>query len=160
MNKTDLIAAALSGPETDIIIERRLHASPEEVFDAFLDAEHIDEWWGPDGCQTKTHTMEPRVGGLWHHTMTAPDGVAFPNYVRYRELRRPQRLVYGNGSDPDGPPEFVSTITLEPDGDGTRLRMQVRFPSKAARDATLEYDSVEGGHQTLARLESYLSRRA
>lgn len=158
-SKSQLIAAALSGPETDLILERRLRASPDEVYDAFLDPEHIDAWWGPDWCQTETHSMDTRVGGLWHHTMTATDGRKFPNYVRYLALERPKRLVYENGGKRDGPPEFTSTVTLEPDGDGTKLTMQLRFPSKEARDATLAYGSIEGGYQTLAGLESYFSGR-
>lgn len=157
-HRSELVAAATTGPETDIAMTRHLAASPEEVYDALLDADHIDSWWGPEGCTTETHSMDPRVGGLWHHTMTVPDGTEFPNYVRYLVLERPRLIEYEHGDTSDGPALFRTTITLAPEGGGTRLAFQMRFPSKQARDGALEYMAVEGAHQTLDGLEGHLAR--
>ena len=65
-------------------------------------------------------------------------------------------MVHDHGGD-DGKVMFKATITLDEMDSTTRVTMRSVFTSKEVRDfVTREYGAVEGGKQTLARLDHYL----
>ena len=52
---------------------------------------------------------------------------------------------------------FKAEIRLIPHGEGTRVAIWQRYPTRAERDQVVErYGAIEGGKQTLAKLEGYL----
>ena len=78
----------------EIVITRLIAAPPELVFDAWTDPKQIGRWWGPNGFTTTTHSMDVRPGGVWRFVMHGPDGRDYQNKIVYREVKRPERLVY------------------------------------------------------------------
>ncbi len=143
--------------DRELVVARRFDAPRERVFDAFLDAENIGKWWGPNGFTTTTHSMEPRVGGLWRYTMHAPDGPDYANTIRYVEIARVERIVIDHGgADIVAPDTFRSIITFEIEGPGTQLTMLTIFPTVEQRDENMKFGAVEGGQQTLGRLAEHL----
>lgn len=143
-------------PSRIIRIDRTIPAPRALVFEAFSDAKHLDAWWGPDGFANETHEMDFTVGGLWRYTMHGPDGKAWPNWIRYTEISRPARIAYDHGGDMGEPAHFRGLILFE-DLDGqTRISMVLVFDTTEARDATIKYGAVDGGRQTLAKLERYV----
>lgn len=53
---------------------------------------------------------------------------------------------------------FQALWTFEAQGNKTKLTMSMTFPIAEARDKVVkEYNAIEGGNQTLGRLEEYLS---
>lgn len=143
-------------PSKILRIDRLISAPREQVFDALSDARHLDRWWGPDGFTNETHAMDFSVGGLWHYTMVGPDGKVWPNWIRYSEIVRPSRIAYDHGGELDEPAHFRGLMLLAAEGDKTRLSLILIFPTTEARDATLEFGAVQGGEQTLAKLEAYV----
>ena len=142
-------------PDRSIIITRRLRAPRDLVFRLFTEAEHLDAWWGPNGFRNETHALDFAVGGLWHYTMHGPDGKDWPNWIRYTAIEPPARLTYDHGGELGEPAHFQGTITLSEEGAETTVTLSLTFPTRAARDATLEFGAVAGGEQTLARLDAY-----
>jgi uncharacterized protein YndB with AHSA1/START domain len=122
----------------------------------FSEARHLDAWWGPDGFTNETHEMDFSVGGLWRYTMHGPDGKAWPNWIRYREINPPTRLFYDHGGEIDEPAHFEGEIRFEAEGNKTRVTLTLVFPTPEARNATLKFGAVDGGNQTLAKLDAYL----
>ena len=112
---------------------------------------------GPTGFTTVTKSMDARTGGTWRFVMRGAPG-EFANRVVYLEVSRPERLVYAHGSDVDDAPDrFHVTVTFEALGDKTHLTMRSVFPTAGAREMVVkQYKAIEGGHQTLERLERYL----
>ena len=155
------MTATNASPATDreIVITRTFDAPRELVFDAWTDAAHIAEWWGPNGFTTTNYEMDVRAGGVWRFVMHGPDGVDYPNRVDYIEVVRPERLVYRHG-DGDADTGFLATVTFE-DRDGkTELTMRTEFASAEERARVIaEHGAIEGGKQTLARLAEYLASR-
>jgi uncharacterized protein YndB with AHSA1/START domain len=148
--------------DREVVISRIFDAPRELVFDAFSDAKHASAWYGPDGFTTTTEQQELRAGGEWIFTMHGPDGTDFPNWIRYREVVRPERLVYEHGGrTPDAPVHFHVTVTFTDLGRGqTILTMRSVFPTAEARKLVVErYGAIEGGHQTLARLAALLPQQ-
>src|SRR5258705_376113 len=84
---------------------------------------------------------------------------ACANRVTYREIVRPERLVYTHDSGVDGDPSaFEVTVTFAAQGEKTLLTMRSVFSSAEARErAVKEYGAIEGGKQTLERLAEHLS---
>jgi uncharacterized protein YndB with AHSA1/START domain len=73
---------------------------------------------------------------------------------------KPERLVYDHDDDGEGKHAFHSTVTFIAMGDRTRVTLRVVFPSADARAAAVKFGAVEGGEQTLARLEQHLAARS
>lgn len=143
--------------ERKLEVDRLIAAPRDLVFKMLTEAGHLDQWWGPNGFKTETHEMEFSVGGLWHYTMHGSDGKDWPNWIRYTEIAPPDRLVYEHGAVLGEPALFEGAITLQAEGDKTRITISLTFPTAEARDETLKFGAVEGGKQTLARLDAYVT---
>jgi uncharacterized protein YndB with AHSA1/START domain len=74
---------------------RIFHASPEEVFQAFVSAEALKEWWSPEGYVVVEAHTDVRVGGQYRLVMRAQIG-SETVYVRgaYEEITPPHKLVF------------------------------------------------------------------
>jgi uncharacterized protein YndB with AHSA1/START domain len=142
------------------IVTTRLYDAPRPlVWQAFTSAEHLAHWWGPDGFTISTHHMDFRIGGTWQFMMHGPDGTDYPNVIRYLEITEPSRIAFAHGAEPDGPPYFHNTITFEAEGPRTRVTMRAIFPTADARDIVVrDHNAIEGGKQTLGRLDGYLKQ--
>jgi uncharacterized protein YndB with AHSA1/START domain len=147
--------------EREIVVSRAIDGPRVLVFEAFSEVHHLARWWGPDGFTTTTHAFEFRVGGVWDYTMHGPDGTDYPNWIEWREIVPPERIVALHGSRADDPEAFVSTFTFDERDGATELTLRSTFPTKALRDHVIEeFRAIEGAEQTLARLAGYLESAA
>jgi uncharacterized protein YndB with AHSA1/START domain len=141
----------------EIVISRLLNAPRELVFSLWTDPKHLIYWWGPNGFTNTFHEIEVKTGGVWRFMMHGPDGVDYPNLIHFDEVTKPERLVYRHGSDED-PEQFHVTVTFEEQGAKTQLTMRSVFRTAAERDFVVEkFKAVEGGNQTISRLEDRLA---
>jgi len=148
--------------EREIVITRMINAPRERVFEAMTDPKQVVHWWGPNGFTTTIHKMDVRPGGVWHHTMHGPDGTDYPNKSIFKEIVRPERIVYqhAGGEKERGGGCFSATWTFEAQGEKTKMTGRLTFASSEERDRiAIRYQALEGGKQTLARLENYLSEK-
>ncbi len=141
--------------DNEMLLTRVINAPRELVWRAFTEERHMTHWWGPNGFSTTTFEMDVRVGGLWRYVMHGPDGTDYPNWIRYTEVKPAELLAYDHGSTMDKPREFRGRITLESQGDKTLVSLRIICDSKAQRDGLAEF-AIEGGQQTLARLDTYV----
>ncbi len=144
--------------DREIVVTRLIEGPRPLVFVAYTDAERLAQWWGPNGFTTTTRAFEFRPGGVWDFVMHAPDGTDYPNWIEWREIVPPERLVFLHGDRPDDPKAFVSTVTLVERGSATEVTMRAVFRTRAQRDEVVErYGAIEGGKQTLGRLALYVA---
>jgi uncharacterized protein YndB with AHSA1/START domain len=93
--------------------------------------------------------------------MHGPDGTDYPNWIQWRELVPPERIVLVHGSSADDPRSFDTTITLVERGGATEVTLRSVFRTKEQRDEVVErYHAIEGGRQTLGRLAAYVDTLA
>lgn len=107
MNATD---------STRLRLQRTFDAPAEAVFDAWTNPEVLRRWWLVDpGWRTPLAEVDLRVGGAYRLSMEDPDaGTVHAVRGEYREVRRPERLVYSWGWEQDGGEVgHVSTVTVE-----------------------------------------------
>jgi uncharacterized protein YndB with AHSA1/START domain len=146
--------------DRELVLRRLLNAPPALVFDTWSDPAHVSKWWGPRGFTTTTHEMAFKVGGRWRFTMHGPDGTDYRNLVLYTEIVRPQRICYDHGDDESesGPVrDFKVRVTFEGQGGTTLLTLRMLVESVRQLEAMKQFGAVEGGTQTLDRLEQFLA---
>jgi uncharacterized protein YndB with AHSA1/START domain len=154
-NKEVAVAVAAPGEPT-IEVTRIIDAPRDLVWAAFTDPVHAGRWWGPNGFTTTTKRMEVRAGGVWEFTMHGPDGRDWPNIITYREVVKPERLVYFHG-DSDEAALFSTVVTFRADGERTQVHMIATFPSVDVRDRqAAEVGAVEGAAQHLDNMAAYI----
>lgn len=108
---------------TSITIERRISASPEDVFDAWLDPERVGTWLfaTPGGAMEKVQT-DPKVGGGF--TIIERRGAELAEHFgEYVEIDRPRRLVFDFWTSMSAERTRI-TVTIAPDGDGALLTLR------------------------------------
>lgn len=133
---------------------RLLPASPDEVFSAFRDAETLAKWWGPEGFTNTFELFEFEEGGNWIFTMHAPNGADFHNESIFRKIERDKSIIIEHTVTP----WFRLTVSLMPEGSGTRLRWDQEFenPETAAKMRKL---AATANEQVLDRLNEVLQKR-
>lgn len=147
-----------SNPECEIIITRKLDFPRELVFTAWSSPEHIAQWFGPIGFTLTTHEMNMTAGGVWRFTLHGPDGVDYPNKIEYREVLKPEQIIYTHSDDIEhANPGFHVVVTFAQTGNTTKLTLRSIFPSDEERDyMAKQCNAIEKGNQTLSRLDDYL----
>jgi uncharacterized protein YndB with AHSA1/START domain len=150
--------------DREIFITRTVNAPRELVWEAMTNPRHVVNWWGPRGFTTTIEKMNVRVGGVWKHVMQGPDGTKYPNHSVFTEVVKPERLVFAHGGrrEKGSGANFIATWSFDNLAkDKTRVSIRMIFKSAAARDMVVrEFGAIEGGKQTLARLEEFLKKRA
>ena len=122
---------------------------------------HLSRWWGPEGFTTTTRAFEFRVGGAWDFVMHGPDGTDYQEWISWTEITPPERIALLHGESRGDPNAFESVLTFASDGAVTRIKMRTVFPTKELRDEAVErYGAIEGGRQTLANLDAYVTEIA
>ena len=148
--------------DREIVITREFSAPRELVWEAMTNPKHVVNWWGPRGFSTTIEKMDVRPGGEWKHVMRGPDGKNYPNDSVFKEIVKPEKIVYSHGGKRENGPgvSFESTWTFEAlAADKTRVAIRMIFPSAEKRDFVVkEFGAIEGGKQTLERLGEYLPK--
>ena len=109
----------------EFVISRVINAPRERVFDAFTNPDQMRQWFSPKGFTVIAAKMDLRPGGFYHYGMRGPDGNEMWGKSVYREIKRPERIVYVNSfSDeagnitrhpmsPTWPRQLLTTILFE-----------------------------------------------
>jgi uncharacterized protein YndB with AHSA1/START domain len=124
-------AAVGSSLAAAVVVRRTIAASPEDIFDAWLDPEALAEWMRPGTIRSTAATVEPRVGGRYHIVMQGESG-AIPHSGVYRVIDRPKRLVFTWQSPYTGPEETLVTVDFLKAGKATEVVVtHERLPEEA-----------------------------
>lgn len=98
-------------------LETRIAASPETVFDFFVDPDRMIQWMG------RAAQLDPRPGGGFRCDING-EAIAAGEYVA---VEPPSRVVFTWGWEGENSVTPVGSSTVEillaADGDGTRLRL-------------------------------------
>lgn len=100
---------------TTVVVQRVLPASPDAVFNEWIDAEGLADWVCPAPARATNVELDPRVGGRLRIDIRE-GGVPFHVVGTYLVLDRPRRLqfTWSCSTWVDPTVESVVTVTLEP----------------------------------------------
>ncbi len=137
---------------------RRVHrASRELLFDCLTRPEHLTRFWGPDGTTTPVDgiTVDLRPGGAFETVMVNDaDGASYTMRAVYREVRRPERLVWTEADVECG---MTTTITFTDLGDG---RTEVVTHQTNVPPTMADPDARRGFETSLRRFADYADHLA
>ncbi len=95
-----------------LVVQRKIKASPERLFDAWTQPELMKQWYhAGDKMTTPLAETDLKVGGAWkvlmHHTDENRD---FPANGKYLVIERPNKLVFT--WYPYGQADYETKVTL------------------------------------------------
>ena len=76
-----------------LTLERTFNAPLPLVWEAWSQAEHIVNWWGPKGMKIQVVEHNFAEGGRWHYIMLMPDGREFVADGSYQEIVHHEKIV-------------------------------------------------------------------
>lgn len=161
----------MSGP---FVISRRFDAPRDKVWQAWTEVERLKQWWGPKGFTVSHCAVDLRPGGLMHYCLRSPDGHDMWGRFVYREIAKPERLVWVNSfSDEKGgvtrhpmspgwPREMLTTVSFAEHKGGTLVTVQW-IPIDATEEERRTFDAgrdsmQQGWTGTFEQLEQVLAR--
>ena len=107
-------------------VRKRIPASREEVFDAWLNPKSVEQWMhgGPTmSCRAK---IDPRIGGSFKIDMIAKEKT-YEHTGVYKRIERPKLLEFTWISEGTNQQESVVTIELFDRGEETELLLKHRL---------------------------------
>lgn len=142
--------------DREIVMTRVFDAPRDLVFEAHTSCDHMRNWWGPRRYEVVACELDFRPGGAWRIVHLGPDGEEISFFGEYREIVRPERIVWTFGFDGMPGEPGVETLTLEEHDGKTTLTTTSFFDSVEERDAVLQSGMEAGAAETWDRLEEYL----
>ena len=80
--------------ERTVTLTRVFDAPRDLVWRAWTDPKHMAQWFGPHGFTSSVPELSVRVGGALRIVMHGPDGNDYPMKGVFREVLKPERLVF------------------------------------------------------------------
>jgi len=146
--------------EGNILIHTRILDAPRDlVWEVWTDPVHLRAWWGPDGFSLTTKSMNAEPGGVWDFVMHGM-GQDWDNRIEYVEVKKPSLISYKHSGAKNEDYNFFVSVSFEEAEGRTLLTMKSIFKSEAIiEELNRKVNAIEGGKQTLNRLERYLKIR-
>ena len=143
--------------DTEFVMERTFAAPPRRVFEAYSDPAQVARWWGQRSSTTTVEANDVRPGGAWRFVQRDPEGNAYEFFGEYLEVVPNEKIVYT--FEFAGFPGHVvtDTITLVPEGSGTRLIATSRYASKEDLDGMISSGMEGGANESWDRLAELIA---
>jgi uncharacterized protein YndB with AHSA1/START domain len=116
-----------SGKEK-FVINRAFDVPLETMFQMWTDPQHFSQWLPPTGFTMQFIRSDIRPGGSTFYFMTGPGGAKMYGRAEYREIHKPDRLVYTqqfcdenerisrHPKAPTWPETMLTTVNLSAEG--------------------------------------------
>lgn len=121
-----------------VTVRRKIKASAEQLFDAWLDPVGLADWMRPCSVSTKPSDVkvDARVGGAFEFVMHVASG-PIPHSGLYQLIERPRKLVFTWNSVHAGKQDSLVTVEFRPDGKSTEIVLtHERLPAEAVAGHT------------------------
>jgi uncharacterized protein YndB with AHSA1/START domain len=146
--------------DREVAATRVFHAPRGLVWEALTDPRHIPNWMlGAEGWTMPVCEVDLRPGGKWRFVWRKANGAEMALDGEYREIVRPERLVYTESWGADWS-ETINTYVLSEESGRTTVVCTVLYPSKEERDRALGTGMKDGWTQGYDRLDTYLPKIA
>jgi uncharacterized protein YndB with AHSA1/START domain len=162
------VTAVRKDPQTlTMTVEAEFDASPERVWQLWVDPRQLERWWGPPTYPATVTAHDLRPGGRIEYYMTGPEGDQPRGYWDIVGADAPHSIVFRDGfANDDGTPnrEFPVTegrVTIQKMADGrTRMSIESVFPSAEAMEQVLAMGMEEGLTQAVGQIDAILAEDA
>lgn len=145
--------------ERTMILQRVIRAPRSLVWGAWVNAETLPTWWGPEGFSCRTNRIDLRSGGDWVFDMIAPDGTVFPNHHRYGEVRAEDRIAYALLRGENGPRHADAWASFDEADGATTVTLGMIFSTAAEFQTARGFGAADLGQQTLGKLARFVGAK-
>jgi uncharacterized protein YndB with AHSA1/START domain len=139
----------------EIATSRVLPFKRGDVYMAVADPQRIARWWGPEGFTSTTQVCDIQPGGHWRFVFRGPDGKDYPNHNIFVLIEPARRVVIRHEDPTHG---FRLTISLQDEGQGTRVGWQQVFDDAGERDRMAPI-CIPANEQNLDRLQAEVASK-
>lgn len=140
-----------------MLLQRVIQAPRSLVWGAWMNAETLPQWWGPDGFSCRTKRIDLRAGGEWVFDMIGPDGTVYPNHHLYSVVRPEERIEYTLLWGENGPKHADAWVSFEDQAEATKVTLGMVFTTAAEYQEAKGFGAEELGQQTLGKLERFVA---
>lgn len=165
MNKAGLFNFNVDKANHQIKVVRSFNASVDLVWDAWTQAELLDQWWGPKPWRAETKYMDFREGGYWLYAMVGPNNEKHWSRADYVTIIPKKYFsAYDGFCDEEGNPNPALPRnkwenTFEPNGDITIVHILLSFDSLDDLEKIIEMGFREGFTAGLETLDQYIENQ-
>lgn len=146
-------------------VKREFAAELALVWAAWTQAELLDIWWAPKPFQTKTKSMDFKVGGTWLYAMHGPNNQT--HWCRADYLKIEHQKMYSAIDafcDEDGNmnldfPRSTWSNTFIDKGESTLVDISIQYQSLADLEKIVELGFKEGFTMALGNLDQYIEAK-
>jgi uncharacterized protein YndB with AHSA1/START domain len=152
-------------PKLDLVLERVVGVSPELVWMAWTQPQHLKKWFTPAPWTTVDCEIDLRPGGVFRTVMRSPEGKDHPNLACYLEIVPNRKLVWTDALEAGFRPSplnphlgfhFTATIALEPQGTGTKYTAIVMHSDEESRKKHDAMGFKDGWGKALEQLVEHM----
>ncbi len=165
-----------SGKQT-FVINRTFDAPLDVMFDVWTNPKHLSQWLPPTGFEMQFVRSDIKTGGSTFYFMTGPGGAKMYGRAEYRQIARPDRLVYTqqfcdeneklsrHPMAPTWPETMLTTVQLTAEGpDRTRVTVTWEPHGATTREELETFIKARGGMTqgwtgSFDKLEAHLATR-
>lgn len=109
-----------------IVTTRIFNFPKSQIFEAFSNPEHFQNWWGPNGHTNTFLDFNFIPGGKWNFIMHAPDGENYPNECVFEQIVPDELIAWIHLGHP-----YNALFTFEEIAPAqTRVTFQMTFSSE------------------------------
>jgi uncharacterized protein YndB with AHSA1/START domain len=140
-------------------LTRTFKAPRALVWQAWTEADKLQQWWGPQHFTNPRCDIDLRPGGRIHIDMRAPNGVIYPMGGQFEEILPPERLVFLTSAlDEQGEPIFVNrnTVLFREVEAGTELSIHTVVISTTPHAMQFLKGLSEGWRSSLDKFDTFL----
>ncbi|MEX2249357.1 MAG: SRPBCC family protein [Parvibaculum sp.] len=152
-------------PKTDLVLERVVDVSPNLVWRAWTEPEHLKKWFTPRPWETVDCRIDLRPGGEFYTAMRSPEGETMEGGSGcYLEIEKERKLVWTSALGPGYRPSvarvhdlfFTAWILMKPQGKGTKYTAIAKHPDEASAKRHAEMGFQDGWGAALDQLVAYM----
>lgn len=144
----------ITTPESEIVSTRVFNYTQEQLFQAWANAEHLKNWWGPKGFTNTFNEFDFRVGGKWSFIMHGPDKGNYTNECEFIKIEQPNLIAWKRHSKPLFQ---VAAFFEKIDDEHTQLVFKMLFET-AEECAKLRLFVVDKNEENFDKLEIELGK--
>lgn len=146
-----------------IKVVREFDAPVELVWKAWTEKELLDQWWAPKPWKANTQSLDLRAGGTWRYYMEGPDGSRHYCRADYETIV-PNKSYSGldafcdeKGTINTDFPRMHWLVQFHQSGNGTKVEVEITFPSEADMEKIIEMGFQEGFAAAHTNLDELLA---
>lgn len=143
-------------------VEREFKASQDKVWSAWTEAEFLDRWWAPRPWQSRTKSMEFKVGGRRLYAMVGPEGEEHWSLADYKSITPKDEFKFLDAfCDAEGNinTDFARsdwTVSFKSKNDITTVLVNIKHQNLEDLQKIIEMGFKEGFTMTLDYLDEIL----